>query len=310
MKKSILILSASAILFSCKKDKTNDFTQTDVTGTTIVKGNINRNIITPNGSGVWTTSAKVPAAGITVSIKVNKNSLYPNSTAQGADVYTGTTNDKGDYSIAVKSNANGVSALISIDGFTSTLDTLINGVVKPGLYASYIGISTSKTLFMGQNTQFDYGFTASNVSSNPNNIVIGAATITGTVGVTFIKEVLTGTLVTLTTTNYPVANRTVYLNFSNDPTTLAPKLYEVTTDASGKYTFDFATVAKGTSGFKQSATVWVADYAASQDTLKANNTIKPGRAGVFKQVNANQDSVYNSHIRNANNMNYSSFTAN
>lgn len=310
MKKTILFLSATVILFSCKKDTTNDFTQTDVTGTTTVKGNINKNIITPNGNGSWTTASRIPAAGINVSIKVNKNSLYPNSTAQGADIYTGTTNENGDYSIAVKSNATGVAAVISIDGFTSTLDTLINGTTKKGLYASYLGTTVNRTLFMGQSSQLDYGFTASNVTTNPNNIVAGTAVITGSVGVNFIKEVLTGTLITLSTTNVAVANHKVYLNFSNDPTTLTSKMYEVTTDANGVYSFNIATVASGTSGFNQNANVWVADYAATRDTIKVNNSIKTGRAGVFQQTNANQTGVYNNNIRNANNLNYGTFIPN
>ena len=38
MKKSLLALSLTALLFSCKKETTTDFTATDVTGTTTVKG--------------------------------------------------------------------------------------------------------------------------------------------------------------------------------------------------------------------------------------------------------------------------------
>ena len=314
MKKTIILLSATAILFSCKKDDAiNNFTQTDVTGTTILKGNINKNIITPNGNGSWKVDSKIPAVGISISIKVNKNSLYPNSNAQGADVYTVTTNDKGDYSIAIKSNATGVAALISIDGFTSTLDTLINGTTKKGFYASYKDTTINRTLFMGQSSQLDYNFRNSNVITNPNDIISGSAVISGSVGVEFIKEVLTGTVVTTSPTNVAVANRKVYLKFSNDPTTLASKMYEVTTNANGVYSFTIATVAAGTPNFSQTANLWISDYAATRDTIKSNNTIKTGPAGVFKQIGLNPfilSGVYNDNIKNATNLNYGIFIRN
>jgi hypothetical protein len=312
MKKSILALSLTAALFACKKDKTNSFTQTDVTGTSIVKGTVNKNVITPNGFGSWTNNSRIPAAGVAVSVKINKNSLYPNSNAQGADVYSGTTDKDGNYSISVKSNANGVQALITIDGFTGTMDSIANGVTKTGLYSSYSGNSQNRTVFMGQNVQFDHNFFGNAITTNPNTLYkIGSATVTGSVAVNYVKEVLTGTFVTFTSTNVPVAGRTVYLNFSNDPTTLATKLYTVTTDASGFYSFDIATVPANTSGLtNQNAVVWVADYAATRDTIKANGSLKTGRAGVYSQQTINQFGIYNNNIRNANNFLYNGFTAN
>ena len=383
MKKTIILLSATAILFSCKKDDAiNNFTQTDVTGTTILKGNINKNIITPNGNGSWKVDSKIPAVGISISIKVNKNSLYPNSNAQGADVYTVTTNDKGDYSIAIKSNATGVAALISIDGFTSTLDTLINGTTKKGFYASYKDTTINRTLFMGQSSQLNYNFRNSNVITNPNDIIFGSAVITGSVGVVFWKQVKTvvsttvspigfvpllnetytllpggltnstgifsvtpivsttytiigsGTntssmqviqtsttnvtpiiLTSLSPTNVAVANHKVYLNFSIDPTTLASKKYEVTTNANGVYSFNIATVAAGTLNFSQIADLWISDYAATKDTIKISNFGVPsvtitGSAGVFKQINTSKSGVCNDNIINATNLNYGTFIAN
>ena len=239
--------------------------------------------------------------------------MYPNSNAQGADVYTVTTNDKGDYSIAIKSNATGVAALISIDGFTSTLDTLINGTTKKGFYASYKDTTINRTLFMGQSSQLDYNFRNSNVITNPNYIISGSAVISGSVGVEFIKEVLTGTVVTTSPTNVSVANRKVYLKFSNDPTTLDSKMYEVTTNANGVYSFTIATVAAGTPNFSQTANLWISDYAATRDTIKSNNTIKTGPAGVFKQIGLNPfilSGVYNDNIKNATNLNYGIFIRN
>ncbi|WP_317896804.1 hypothetical protein [Aurantibacillus circumpalustris] len=309
MKKSILALSLTVILFSCKKDEPKEFTATDVTGTTLVKGTITKNIITPNGSGNWTNGSRIPVKGINVSIKVNKNSLYPNSTAQGADVYSATTDSTGNYQISVKSNATGVSAQITIDGYSGTLDTLINGVTKRGFYSTFAGTNQNRTLFMGQNSVFNYDFFANNVSSNPNTIKIGSATITGSVAVNLFKQVLTGTVVSITTTNVPLASHKVYLTFDKDPSTLANKSYETTTDANGNYSFNVATVPSGTSGFNQNATIWVADYAATRDTIMSNSTVKPGKMGVFQMQTLNQNGVFNSNIRNANHFSYNSFIA-
>ena len=311
MKKSILFLSVLAVMVSCKKDETTEFTPTDVTGTSVLKGNVNKNVITPNGTGGWNTNARIPAAGVNVSVKVNKNSLYPNSTAQGADVYTGTTDANGNYTISVKSNATGVAALVTIDGFTGTQDTIINGVTKTGLYSTYAGTTNNRTLFMGQNSQYDYQFTAGVVSTNPNTVLkIGTAVVTGSVGMNFVKEVLTGTVVSITTTMVPVPNHKVYLNFSNDPNTQATKAYEAVTDASGYYSFTLTTVAPGTTGFNQNASVYVPDFATTRDTLRPNNTIKTGRAGVYSGTTINQNGVYNNAIRNATHFSYSSFTQN
>jgi hypothetical protein len=311
MKRSILILSASLALFSCKKEKTNDLTPTDVTGTSMVKGNVSKNIITPNGSGGYINTTRIPAANVNVSIKIDKSSLYPNSTAQGADVYTGTSDANGNYAIQVKSNATGVVAMITIDGFNGTLDTIVNGATRTGLYSTYAGTTITRTVYMGQNIQVDHMFTGSNVTTNPNTVLkIGNATVTGSVGVSLFRQVMTGTLVTLTTTNVPLPNQKVYLNLSNDPTTLATRLYETTTDGAGYYSFNVTTVAPGTAGFSQTAVLWVSDYAATRDTITTTNTIKAGRAGVFSMQSTTVTGVYNSSIKNANHFIYNVFTPN
>jgi hypothetical protein len=312
MKKAILAITLTAALISCKKEKTAEFTKTDVTGTSIVRGNVSKNVITPNGSGGYQNSALIPAQGVNVSIKINKNSLYPNSSAQGADVYSGKTDKDGNYAIEVKSNATGVTAMITIDGFTGTLDTIVNSVTKKGLQATYVGISVNRTVYMGQNIQIDYTFMGSNVSSNPNNILnIGSAVVTGSVGINMLKKVMTGTMVTLTTTNIAVpAGHKVYLNFSNDPHTLGTKMYETTTDGNGYYKFDLTTVAPGTTGFNQNATLWIADYETTRDTIEVNNSVKTGRMGVFQMQTQNQSGVYNNSIKNANHFLYSNFIPN
>ncbi len=319
MKKTLLALSITLALFSCKKEETtSDFAATDVTGTSVVKGNVNKNVITPNGAGGWINTNRVNMAGVVVTVKVNKGGalgLYPNSTANGADVYSATTDANGNYAISVKSNATGVQALITIDGFTGTQDTIINNVTKTGLYATYAGTSVTRNLFMGTNTTFDHNYTATNVSSNPNNFNIGTATITGSVSMNLVRKVTTGTVVAFSSTNVAVpANTTVYLSFDKDPTLLTTKMYQTTTNASGVYTFNLSTVALGSAGFNQDATIWIADYSTSRDTANYNGVnfinITPGLPGVYNKVTTTQNGVYNTEIRNAVNMNYNAFTPN
>lgn len=310
MKNTLLLFAFLFLVFvSCKKEEPEPFTPTDVTGTTVVKGNVNKNIITPNGSGGWISTGRVPAKPVTVSVKVNKNSLYPNSSAQGADVYSAVTDDNGNYSITVKTNANGVTAQITVDGFTGTLDTLINGTYKTGLLSTYTGVSFSTTLVMGQNFTYNYSFTASNSQSNPNNIVVGNAIVSGSVGLSLVKEIQTGTLVSLTTAFMPLSNHKVYLSLNKDPKTQATKLYEITTDGNGRFSFNLETVSQGTSGFSQSATLWISDYATTRDTVKLDNSIKTGRPGVYGMHAIPLTGVYSNEIMNANYLQYTNFTA-
>lgn len=311
MKKLLTIICAIALVTSCKKSKTNTFTPTDLTGTTLVKGNISKNIITPNANGSWTSNTRIPAKDVLVQIKVDNSSLYPNSSAQGSRVYTGTTDADGNYEVSVLANATGVNAQVTINGFTGTLDTLVNGVTKKGFYSTYAGTNMAATLYKGQNMQLDYEFTASNVVTNPNNnLKIGTALVTGSVGLNMLKESTAGTLIVLSTTNVAVPGLKVYLNINNDPNTLSGKRYETTTDANGYYTFTVTTVEAGTPGFSQNATVWVNDYMTTRDTVKANNVVKTGRMGVFQKQTLSQNALYNFEIRNASNMLYTTFTPN
>lgn len=323
MKKSLLILSTAAILFSCKKDKTaGDFTQTDVTGTSILKGNISKNVVIPNGGSGWNNNGRVNLAGVMVTVKVNKSSLYPGSQAVGADVYTGTTDANGNYAISVKSNATGVSALVNIDGFNATQDTMINGVTKPGLYATYVGTQTTFNLFSGTNQVFNHNFTATNLTSNPQTIAIGSAVVTGSIGMQFVlKSRATPTSAAVFgTTVVPVpAGTKVYLDFDKDPTTLATKRYETTVDASGNYTFNLATVSSTATSFNQDASLWVADYSRTRDTVLVVGTGTAaisgganitGKAGVYNNNTNFTGGVYTSEIRNAINLTYTGFTAN
>src|ERR1041385_2007012 len=101
MQKSLQISLAAAGLLvaviACKKTKENTFTPTDVTGTTVVSGHVDKKVVTPDGSGGWTTSSNGGSAaqGVNVSITIAKSSLYPNSTAQGADVHSGIIDSNG-----------------------------------------------------------------------------------------------------------------------------------------------------------------------------------------------------------------------
>ncbi|MBX3163008.1 MAG: hypothetical protein KF900_00890 [Bacteroidetes bacterium] len=308
MKKSILILSLTAAMFSCKKTEKTEFTPTDVTGNSVVRGKVTKEVIIPNGSANWSNST-VGAAGVKVNVTIRKSSLYPNSNAQGADVYSTTTDSLGNYAITVKSNAAGVNASISFDGFISTLDTVINGVTKTGLSASYSGNVQNRTLIMGQSAQVDYNSNAT-TAANPNNIKIGTATVTGSLGIrhyTRGTEASTSTIVFDTT--IALANRVVYLDFSKDPTLLTTKTYTTTTDANGKFTFNVSTVASGTSGFNaQNATIWIPDMIATRDTLKAPSSRVTGKSGVFNKTTLGVNGIYTGDIKNANYINYNSFT--
>ncbi len=304
----ITIITACAVLVACKKkEDPAPFTPTDVTGTTTVKGNVNKNVITPDGSGGWTNGsmARIPAQGVVVSITISKSSLYPNSSAQGADVYSATTDANGNYSIPVKSNANGVLASITIEGFTGTLDTLVNGQTKKGLSAVFQGTTMTTNLVMGQTAQVDFSFDSRNVASNPNSIQTGTATITGSVSISLIEEG-TGNPVHVA----PPAGHKVYLSLANDPATGSPKTYETTTDAQGVYRFDVATVSMNTAGFNQNAQIWINDYAATRDTLKANNTRATGRSGVYQMSTVAQNGIFNNTIRNAVYVRYTTFVPN
>jgi len=315
---SVLALSFAVVLFACKKEKTSNFTATDVTGNSVIKGNVNKNVITPNGAGGWNNTSRINTAGVNVTVKINKSGtggLYPNSTVAGADVYSATTDANGNYAITVKSNASGVSALITIDGFVGTQDTIVNNMTKTGLYATYAGTSVTRTLYMGQNSTLDYNFTATNVSSNPNNFNVGTAVVTGSVSYSLVRKVTTGTVVAISNTSIPVpANTTVYLSFDKDPGILATKVFQTTTNAQGYYTFNLTTVPVGTPGFNQNATIWVADWSTTRDTMNFNGSTyinnTTGLPGVYNNASTINNGLYSTEIHNAVNFGFGGFTPN
>jgi hypothetical protein len=308
MKISVLTLALGVGLLSCKKEKSNEFTSTDVTGTSVVSGHVSKSVIASNGTGGWTNTARTSAQNVNVSITVNKNSLYPNANASGADVYRVTTDANGNYNIAVKSNATGVTAMVTIEGFTGTLDTMqVDGKIKTGSSAIFTGTTTTLTLYMGQNAQFNHDFMQQPVSSNPGGIVTGTALVTGSISVSIWKE----TTGAPTAINVPVpAGHKVYLRLANDPATLAPKTYETETDVNGNYSFNLSTVASGYTGFPQDATVWINDYAATRDTVKLNNTRVPGLSGVYQKATVTVNGAFNHSIKNAVYVRYTTFVPN
>lgn len=311
MKKSVLFIALTAVIFSCKKkEEPSTFTATDVTGSSVVKGKITKDANIPDGAGGW-TNGQVAAAGVRVAITVPKNSLYPNSTAQGADVYSTTTDSLGNYALTVRSNATGVTAYINVDNFNSTHDTLLNGVVRKGLSASFQGFSQNATLIMGQNKPLNGNCSVSNIAPNPN-VKVGTAIVTGTLGIRHFTRgtgSISSTVVFDTLLALP--NHVVYLDFYNDPYLLDKKTYSTTTDANGNFTFNVNTVASGTSGFSsQNADIWAPDMAATKDTLKAPSSRVTGKAGVFTKTIINVSSIYTGDIRNANYVNYTVFTQN
>jgi hypothetical protein len=314
MKKSLLALSLTALLFSCKKDITQkSITAQEIVGTGYVKGQLTKQIIvsnTTNGANPFTSgngwsNARVPAAGVNVTVRVAKsgnNGLYPNSQVQGTDVYTGTTDANGNFNIAVKSNGanQGVNAQILVEAFQGTMDSTYNGSTKTGRLCNYFGWSTNAQVYVGQSTYVNGPFGANttwifgnnmlnavdpaNPNTNSTPFILGTAVISGTAQINVPTSTKTGTAApatitvsTISNTNIPApAGLKVYCTFNNDPSTLGTKVYQTTTDAVGGYTFNIATLASGNPfwGPNQNYTVWFADFSGTRDTLKLyNNTV-------------------------------------
>ena len=346
MKKSLLALTLTAALFSCKKDiEQKSLEATDITGMGWVKGTLRKTIITPNGGAGWTSDTKVPAAGVNVSVRVNKNGtfgIYPTSNQSGVEVFNGVTDANGNYAIAVKSNgtSNGVTALVLIEGFQGTQDTLINGVTKTGRLCNYFGMWQNMTVFKGQTTYwnnntnnisewafYNGNMTVVNDNNNPTTNNIGTAQITGSVtfGVwTSSTNVVSGTVQPAAVNNNGLitapAGTKVYYTFSTDPISLSTKVYETALAANGTYTFDVQTVKANTPGFGQNGTLWIQDLRQSRDTIKvtsiytgttfvsSSTVIAPGKTGVYNagpsNPFSNQNGLFNGEIRNGVNYNY------
>jgi hypothetical protein len=347
MKKSLLALTLTAALFSCKKDiEQKTLEAKDISGQGWVKGNLTKTIITPNGNGGWTNNTKVPASGVNVTIRVatnGVNGIYPNSNYASTEVFTGSTDAQGNYAIGVKSNGtgNGVTASIFIEGFTGTQDTMINGATKTGKWCAYVGTSANQTVYKGQTSWWNpntWSFNNGNMMviadvTNPTTPNIGSAIITGSIAYSFVRSATTNnngtiTVAPPTSTDVPVPDGTkVWYTFDVDPLTLSTRVYQTTTSA-GNYTFNVQTVAVNTNGFNQNGTVWLQDLTGTRDTVKclttitgtvvgAQTTASPfttGKPGVWNAagITSFQGGLFNNEVRNAVNLTYNqaSFTAN
>jgi hypothetical protein len=307
----IFTLLTAALLFvtACKKENTSEIpTPTDLTGEAVITGVVTKPIITSDGAGGWSTGT-VPAKNTAVAVTVAKASLYPNSSALGADTYSQVTDSNGVYRIKIKSNAGGVLARVTIEGSTATLDTLINSTVKKGNLCIYTGVQSNVNVAIGQSGVVNWLLSAAPFVQ-PNALKTGTAVISGSIGVTYYKEVIVGsnTLTIPVIVPYP-SGHPVYLKLQNDPLTQSPKLYFTTTDGNSAYSFVITTLENGTTGFVQDATIWAEDLYASQDTIKLNGTVKKGLKGVFQKESRNENGIFINDIRNARHLTYSSFNA-
>lgn len=309
MKKSLLVLSIAAIAFtSCKKkETTNDFSATDLTGNAILKGQITKQMITPNqGFGYGTVN--VPAANVLITVRVANNQLYPNSpTAQGSEVYSTTTDNQGNYSIAVKANGAGVTGNITVTGWNGTIDTLVNSLVKPGVAATFGPATVTRTLYKGVTTDYSANFVGAPTTGGGNNITIGTSIITGSVGIRkWQQSATTSTLFTLQT--FTMANHPITLVFDKDPASQVIRTYTGTTDANGVYSFTVNCTNAG--GFNNQAQVIIWDYATTRDTIMANSTVKQGVPGVYSGSTLTVNGCVPNSINNANYLLYNAFTPN
>lgn len=309
MKKSLLAIGFSVVLFSCKKDKTTDFTATDMTGNATLSGKITKTIVAQN-SGSGYSTVVVPAQGVEVSVRILNSQLYPNSpSAQGSMVYNATTDANGNYNITVKANSGGSTGTITVNDFVGTRDTIIGSTVKPGPYNNFGGTTATKTFVRGQDQTFTYSMVGTALVTNPNQTPnIGTAIVTGSLFITYIKQ--TGPT-TYVPSSYILPNYPVTLKMDKDPTTQQIRTYTGMTDANGIYSFTVQTTDIGTPGFtNQNATVQVPDYSATQDTIKTGNVRVTGRMGVFGNTSNNVTGVTSTEIKNQINMSYNSFIPN
>ena len=292
MKKSILILAFIGVLVSCKKEEVaEEFEATDQTGTTVIKGMITK----PQSTG-----SNVPAAGVSISVKVNNTELYPNSpTATGSQVFSGTTDVNGYYSISVKTvGGNGVNALVTINNSVGTFDP-VNGT-----QALFSGTSTNFQLISNVTKDYNYLMTSTTIGSP---VITGTAVVSGTLKVMHYEEAPAGVY---TLKAYNLANHTILLDFDKDPTTQLVKTYSTTTDASGNYSFTVTTTAAA--GYNNTAKLYAIDYPTTQDTIKIGGTTVTGKAGYFGNTSMNVPGgpINPTEIRNANTLTYSSFFPN
>jgi hypothetical protein len=325
MKKLLFVLSIAALLMACDKEEDKvEFEATDVTGTTIVSGYATKNVIISQ-NGAWVTTGVIPAEGVKVTIVVDKSELYPNANVDGSDVYTGLTDADGKYSIAVKSNADGVDATIKFETYVATLDTLFNGELKTGQAATFNGAWSYPTLMKNVPYEQSCTYIGAVIVNEPKEVEIGIATVRGFIKENYLyyeREYDTVDSVWVYndkgTKAMPLAGMTVEMEVLKDPTTNDKRIYTTTTNSSGFYEFEIETVKTGTTGFAtQTGTIRLYDYETTQDTLKRHDDyptvadqIVTGVSGVYQApANVTKNNLFTGTIETNVVLTYTTFEA-
>ncbi len=299
MKKSILFIGLTAALLSCKKKETSSFTATDVTGNTVVEGVATKQI----GGNV------TPLAGADVTVRI-KNSgaggLYPSSSVVGSEVYSGKTNAMGKYSISVKTNGTGVNSEITFKGFSATNDTALSSILYDFPTAVYTPV-----LYKGVNITQNNVYVGTPLVT-PSNQGVGTATVSGILYINRPKFATAANVATsLTTSLTPLPNQMIYLEYDKDPMTLTKKIYSVTTDANGRYSFIVTTPNQNVVGFAKLANLYTNDLATTADTLYFSSGSKVGKPGVYSGASiVTVGGVYSTANKNNNPVTYGGFTPN
>lgn len=298
MKNTFLLIGLTAVLFSCKKKEDNTFSANDMTGTTVVEGTATKQI------GGNTT----PLSGAVVTVKI-KNSgaggLYPGSTAVGSEVYSGTTNAMGRYSISVKTNGTGVSSEITFRGFSAKNDTAMSAILYDYPTAMY-----TPTLYKGVNVTQNNNFVGTPLVT-PSNQGVGTAIVSGILYINRPRfTTAANTTAALGTSLTPLPNQAIYLEYDKDPMTLTKKVYTGTTDATGRYSFVISTPNQSVTGFNKSADISVVDFATTADTILFGGGVRPGKAGVYSSAMITVGGVYSTVNKNNNPLTYGGFTPN
>lgn len=298
MKNTFLLIGLAAALFSCKKKEDNNFSASDMTGTTVVEGTATKTV------GGNTT----PMAGAVVTVKIKNNGtggLYPGSSAVGSEVYSGTTNAMGRYSISVKTNGTGVNSEITFKGFSAKNDTAASAI----LY-DYPTTVYTPVLYKGVNVTQNNNYVGTPLVT-PSAQGVGTATVSGILYINRPRFTTSAnTTAALGTSLTPLPNQTIYLEYDKDPMTLTKKVYTGTTDATGRYSFVITTPNQNVTGFAKSAEISVVDFATTADTILFGGGVRPGKPGVYSASMITVGGVYSTANKNNNPITYGGFTPN
>lgn len=291
MKKLIFLFSVAITMIACNKEKEVNFTPSDILGEATITGIVTKQIL-PSG--------KIPVEGVKVIVTVKKSELYPNSkSAIGVETFEDVTNAEGEYSITIKTNAEGVSAFVSTSGFIGTLDAYSGGELTVGERALFTSQTDTITVKTGVNEVSDISITGTQIGAASDAVSIGKATVRGYVYILDKGE-----------KDY-LSNHTVVLTLDKDPFTNAEKVYTTKTDAKGSYVFTIETVESGTKDYEQKATVKAYDFEARQRIydLGDDKWKTEDKDGVYSApATINLTAVYNNSIQVGKDIAYSAFT--